>query len=105
MFTGSTKLLGLKSCGAFNNPHYYNPARRTITKPLMALSRRQLAEELDALAFLALHSNRSLIVPNVLIGEAPPPRTTSLQTHLRNYIAYACCVSDDQVWVRQCRVS
>lgn len=50
------------------NFNYYDPLRRTITKPLMVLSKRQLREELSVLAYLAMASNRTLIVPNILVG-------------------------------------
>lgn len=76
--TGSTKLLGLKASNAFWNPRYYDPRRRTLTKPLMVLSRRQLLHELQTLAFLAVRSNRTLIVPNVLIGRLASLRKTTV---------------------------
>ena len=66
---GSTNLNALRASNAFwHFGGYYDPQRRTLTKPLMALSKRALREELRALAWLALATNRSLIVPNVLIG-------------------------------------
>ena len=66
---GSTKLHALRASNAFwHMGGYYDQQRRTLTKPLMALSRRALREELRSLAFLALATNRTLIVPNVLIG-------------------------------------
>ena len=64
----STKLLALKASNAFWNSLYYNPLRRTITKPLMFLSKQQLRMELISLQYLAIMTNRSLILPNILIG-------------------------------------
>ena len=64
----STKLLGLKAANAFWNSLYYNPHRRTITKPLMFLSKRQLRMELISLTYLAMKTNRTLLLPNILIG-------------------------------------
>lgn len=65
----STKLTGLKATNAFWNIEYYDPYRRTLTKPVMFRSTvKELKKELLALAHLALHSNRTLILPNVLLG-------------------------------------
>mmetsp|Transcript_22413 Transcript_22413/g.30684 ORF Transcript_22413/g.30684 Transcript_22413/m.30684 type:complete len:292 (+) Transcript_22413:734-1609(+) len=60
------KVMGLKAANAFWNPFYYHPLRRTLTKPLLHLSDGQLLQELRALLYLAVASNRSLILPNVL---------------------------------------
>jgi hypothetical protein len=68
-YEGSTKLLALKAVNAFWDIRYYNPSERTLTKPLMLVtSVADLRMELRALAYLALKTNRSLIIPNVLIG-------------------------------------
>jgi hypothetical protein len=63
-----TKLLGLKASNSFWNAAYFDPDRRTITKPIMFLSLRALRQELYTLAYLAIKTNRTLIIPNVLIG-------------------------------------
>ena len=65
---GGTKLLGLKAANAFWNNRYYTTTRRTITKPLIFLSKRQLTREILALYYIAMKTNRSLIIPNVLVG-------------------------------------
>ncbi len=67
-YEGSMKLQGLKASNAFYNPHYYNPLRRTLTKPLMMISKQSLREELRTLAHLSVLTNRSLLVPNLLLG-------------------------------------
>lgn len=67
-YEGYTKLLVLKAANAFYSAPYYSPNRLTLTKPLMYITRRALMEELRALAFLAVHSGRTLLLPNILIG-------------------------------------
>ena len=84
-YEGYTKLLVLKACNAFYSDPYYHiggnqkrakdvsgrpvvEGRRTITKPLMFLSRKELLSEIKSLAFLALATNRSILLPNILIG-------------------------------------
>jgi hypothetical protein len=57
-----------QASNAYWNFAYYDPNRLTITKPLMALSGYQLRQELALLAYLAIATNRALIVPNVLVG-------------------------------------
>lgn len=57
------------------NFKYYDPMRRTLTKPLMMLSRRQLRQEIISLAYLAVATNRTLILPNPLIGVGIGNRT------------------------------
>lgn len=66
---GASKLLGLKSSNSFWNYEYYDPARKTITKPLMFTSRITLRRELFTLAYIAVKTKRLLIVPNVLVGK------------------------------------
>jgi Nucleotide-diphospho-sugar transferase len=63
-----TKLLVLKAANAFYSAPYYDPERLTITKPLMYLTRQGLIGEIKALAFLAVHSGRTIVLPNILIG-------------------------------------
>ena len=63
-----TKLWALRAAGAFRSPKYYSARRRTLTKPLMLVSPEGLLEELRALAYICLKTNRALIVPNVLVG-------------------------------------
>ena len=67
-YEGSTKLLVLKATNAHWNSKYYNPAQKTLTKPLMLVSQVALRSELAALTYLAMETNRTLIIPNVLIG-------------------------------------
>jgi hypothetical protein len=60
----------LKAVGAFWNPGYYDPGRRTLTTKLYYRNSRQLRAHLNALAWLALATGRSLIVPNLLGDES-----------------------------------
>ncbi len=60
--------MGLKAANAFWNNNYYSNRRKTITKPIIFQSKRQLTRELLALYYIAMATNRSLIIPNVLIG-------------------------------------
>ena len=69
-YEGGTKVKGLKAASAWWNPRYYNTQKLTLTKPLLFISPEQLLEEVRALAFLALSSGRSLIIPNILGSEA-----------------------------------
>ena len=55
-----------KASNAFWNPFYFDTQRRTLTKPLLYLDGEQLRYELRSLLYLAIVTNRSLIVPNVL---------------------------------------
>lgn len=65
----STKLMGLKAANAFWNIEYYDPNRRTLTKPVMfRTTTKEFRKEVLSLAHLALLSNRTLILPNVLVG-------------------------------------
>lgn len=64
------KVPALKAVGAFWNPGYYDPWRRTLTTKLYFRNSRQLRTHLNALAWLALATNRSLIVPNLMADEA-----------------------------------
>ena len=68
-YEGYTKLLVLKAINAFYSPSYYDPHRRVITKPLMFITRDSLLQEIKSLAYLALLTNRSLLLPNILIGD------------------------------------
>ena len=61
-------MLALQASGAYWDKDYYSPERKTITKPLMMLSKRQLRAELLMLIYIAINTNRALIIPNVLIG-------------------------------------
>jgi len=64
------KLIFLKRhANAFWNPRYYDPHRRTITKPLVYFTAEQLRREVRSLIYLAIATNRSLIIPNVLGNE------------------------------------
>lgn len=64
----STKLLALQNSNAYWDKALYSPERRTLTKPLMMFSRRGLRQELLMLSYLAISTNRELIIPNVLLG-------------------------------------
>ena len=62
----STKVMGLKAANAFWNPRYYDPLRRTITKQLLFISQDQLLDEVRSLVWLAMTTERALILPNIL---------------------------------------
>lgn len=64
-----TKVMGLKAANAYWNPLYYEPSRRTITKPLLFVTERQLRWEVRDLLYLGLALNRSVIIPNILGNE------------------------------------
>ena len=65
----TSKLLGLKAANAFWNVNYFTSPKRTLTKPLMTTNDlSELLREVRVLVYLAIKSNRSLIIPNVLIG-------------------------------------
>jgi len=61
-----SKIMGLKAANAFWNPKYYDPLRRTLTKKIIYTTPRTVIQEVRALAYLALRSNRTLIIPNLL---------------------------------------
>lgn len=67
-YEGATKLLVIKAINAFYSPSYYDPRRMVITKPLMFISKEDLLDEIKSLAYLAIHTNRSLLLPNIMIG-------------------------------------
>jgi len=67
-YEGQTKLLALKAANAFNNPFYYDPNRRTLTKPLMHVTPDMMYKEIATLTYIAIKTNRTLILPNVLLG-------------------------------------
>ena len=100
---GSTKLHALRAANAYWSfgSDYYAPGRRTLTKPLLALSKRALREELRALAWLALNTNRSLIIPNVLIGvgtnvQGQPDCTTAAAAAASARMTPFCAELSDQ---------
>lgn len=64
------KVHALKAVGAFWNPEYYIPQRRTLTMKIYYRNNRQLRSHTNALAWLALATDRSLIVPNLLADSA-----------------------------------
>lgn len=66
----STKVMGLKASNAFWNPKYYNPSRRTITKQILYVNELQLLDEVRSLVWLALVTERSLIIPNILASSS-----------------------------------
>lgn len=61
-----TKVMGLKAANAFWNPRYYDPYTRTITKKLLFSTPEELEQELLSLVYLAIITNRTLIIPNIL---------------------------------------
>mmetsp|Transcript_2796 Transcript_2796/g.4216 ORF Transcript_2796/g.4216 Transcript_2796/m.4216 type:complete len:608 (+) Transcript_2796:311-2134(+) len=64
-----SKVQALKAAGAFWNPFYYDPARRTLTMRLFYKNKNQLLGEVKALTWLAVATKRTLVVPNVLSDE------------------------------------
>lgn len=60
------KIMGLKAANAFWNPKYYDPLRRTITKKIIFTTPRTVLQEVRALIYLALRTNRTVIIPNLL---------------------------------------
>lgn len=66
----TSKLYALKAVNAFwNAAGYYRPLKKTLIKPLMVVSsREQLLDEIRALCYIAAVTERSLIIPNILIG-------------------------------------
>lgn len=64
-----TKVMGLKATNAFWNPKYYDPLRPTITKQLLYTSDLQILDEIRSLMWLAMMSNRTIIIPNLLGSE------------------------------------
>mmetsp|Transcript_32033 Transcript_32033/g.46173 ORF Transcript_32033/g.46173 Transcript_32033/m.46173 type:complete len:730 (+) Transcript_32033:13-2202(+) len=66
----STKVMGLKASSVFWNPRYYDPLRRTLTKQLLFTTDAALQREVQALIWLALATQRSLILPNLLGDES-----------------------------------
>lgn len=63
------QVMGLKAANAFWNPRYYDPLTPTITKQLLYISDEQLLDEVRSLVWLALTTERSLILPNILGDE------------------------------------
>lgn len=55
-----------QASNAYWNPYYYDPTRKTLVKPLIFISESQVLSELRSLLYLALATNRSLIIPNLL---------------------------------------
>lgn len=64
----STKLLALRNANVCYDQKYYSASRRTLTKPMMFLSKSILKQELVLLAYISIHSNREFILPNILQG-------------------------------------
>lgn len=69
----STKVHGLRAAAAFWNPRHYDPLQRTLTKHLVYIDEATLLEELRSLVYLAIVTQRKLIIPN-LLGD-PGPQT------------------------------
>jgi hypothetical protein len=93
-YEGYTKFLVLKASNGYHSSPYYNPQRFTITKPLMFITRKSLLDEIKALSYIALVTNRSLLLPNILIGVG----TETLQESLVNQ-----CLIQNNAYKRTCR--
>jgi hypothetical protein len=68
-----TKIMGLKAANAFWNPKYYDPQRRTLTKKIIFTTPRTVLQEVRTLLYLAMRSNRTLIIPNLLAATVSDP--------------------------------
>ena len=55
-----------QTVNAYWNPYYYDPTRRTITKPIVFITTSQFTHEVRTLMYLAYVTKRSVIIPNVL---------------------------------------
>jgi hypothetical protein len=64
------KVMGLKAANAFWNPLYYDPSRRTLTKQLIFINERQIQAEIRALIWVAVATNRTVIIPNALAKDS-----------------------------------
>lgn len=65
----TSKLHVLKTSNAFWGEKYYNPSKKTLIKPLMLHSSpEKLLNEIKTLTMIAINTNRSLIIPNILIA-------------------------------------
>ena len=67
-YEGSSKLLALRAANAYHNPKHFDSERRTLVKPLMSMTPESLYKEIASLAFLSIKTNRSLIIPNIILG-------------------------------------
>jgi hypothetical protein len=66
----STKVMGLKASNSFWNPRYYDSLRKTITKQILFKNDGQLLDEVRSMVWLAIATERSLILPNILGSES-----------------------------------
>lgn len=66
MFSFFFCFLFSQAANAFWNPEYYDPNRRTITKKLLYAEWTDFSNELKSLMYLAVVTDRTLIIPNVL---------------------------------------
>ena len=66
----STKVMGLKATNAFWNPKYYDPLRPTITKQILFINDEQVLDEVRSLVYIAMHTKRAVITPNLLGNES-----------------------------------
>jgi hypothetical protein len=62
-------MLSFQAANAFWNPRYYDPLKRTITKQLIYINDDQLLDEVRSLVWLAITTDRALILPNILGSE------------------------------------
>ena len=68
------KIMGLKAANAYWNPRYYHPLRRTLTKKVLYTHPRTVLQEVRALVYLGLRTNRTVIIPNLLAETISDPR-------------------------------
>lgn len=67
----TTKVLGMKATNSFWNPLYYDPLRPTITKQIIYVNDAQVLEEVRALLWLGMTTQRAVIIPNLLGSHVP----------------------------------
>ena len=80
------KIMGLKAANAFWNPKYYNPSRRTLTKKIIFTTPRTVLQEIRTLIYLALRTNRTLIIPNMLAATVSDPSLLRAQDKRSNKV-------------------
>jgi len=80
------KIMGLKAANAFWNPKYYNPSRRTLTKKIIFTTPRTVLQEIRTLIYLALRTNRTLIIPNMLAATVSDPLLLRAQDKRSNKV-------------------
>ena len=63
--------VALQASNAYWSKEYYTPYRYTLTLPLMFWTRAALREELLLLQYIAAHTHRDIVLPNLLLGLLP----------------------------------